>query len=218
MQLQLQLPLPVNYHCTRLQLQLQQQLQLHYLQLPKKKLQLQLQLLQLLQLQLQLRFNYTTTTHLQLQHYNFSNINYTTNTTTLHFATPHYILQLRLRRPLQLLQKSQTLVGPSVDLLCHMCITAIHLSYSFLSLKLPPPPCAVLLVSPYWQHITSQAILSYTASLSPYIESTYPATPSPLPPLPTPTTGWIVILYYLLLNAGPYIYIYINLHTFISTM
>ena len=37
-------------------------------------------------------------------------------------------------------------VGPSVGSLCHPCITTIHLSYSALSLKLLPPPCAVLLV------------------------------------------------------------------------
>ena len=37
-------------------------------------------------------------------------------------------------------------LGPSVDSLCHPHITTTHLSYSFLSLKLPPPPCAVLLV------------------------------------------------------------------------
>ena len=36
--------------------------------------------------------------------------------------------------------------GPSVDSLCHPCITTTHLSYSVLSLKLPPPPCAALLV------------------------------------------------------------------------
>ena len=51
-------------------------------------------------------------------------------------------------QPLQPLQKAQLQppFGPSVDLLCHPCITTTHLSYSVLSLKLPPPPCAVLLV------------------------------------------------------------------------
>ena len=104
---------------------------------------------------------------LQLQHYNFNAINYKTTTTTtattttttpqqfnyttitMHFATPHYILQLWLRRPLQPLQKSRPPFGPSVDSLCPPCITAAHLSYSFLSLKFPPPPCAVLLVTCY---------------------------------------------------------------------
>ena len=40
----------------------------------------------------------------------------------------------------------QPLFGPSVDSLCHPCVTTTHLSYSVLSLKLPPPPCAVALV------------------------------------------------------------------------
>jgi len=42
--------------------------------------------------------------------------------------------------------ETQPHFSPSVDSLCHPCITAIHLSCSFLPLKLPPPPCAVLLV------------------------------------------------------------------------
>ena len=33
-----------------------------------------------------------------------------------------------------------------MDSLSHPCITATHLSYRVLSLKLPPPPCAVVLV------------------------------------------------------------------------
>ena len=86
--------------------------------------------------------HYTTTT-LQLQlHYNY-NYNYsrsiatsatatTTTTITLRFATPHYILQLLVRWPLQPLQKSQPPFGPSVDLLCHpcthQCITTTHSS------------------------------------------------------------------------------------------
>ena len=56
----------------------------------------------------------TTTLHLQ-QHQLHYNYKYTTTTTTststttitLHFATPHYILQLWARWPLQPLQKSQ---------------------------------------------------------------------------------------------------------------
>ena len=35
--------------------------------------------------------------------------------------------------------------GPSVNSFCHPCITTTHLSSRVLSLKLPPPPCAVLL-------------------------------------------------------------------------
>ena len=36
--------------------------------------------------------------------------------------------------------------GPSVDSPCHPWFTATHLSYRLLILKLPPPPCAALLV------------------------------------------------------------------------
>jgi len=37
---------------------------------------------------------------------------------------------------------------PSVGSLCHFCVTPTHLSYiGFPFLKLPPPPCAVLLVN-----------------------------------------------------------------------
>ena len=84
-------------------------------------------------------------------------LHYTTATTSLHYnynyscTTPHYIQQLCVRwplQPVQPLQKTQLQppFGPSVDSLCHPCITATHLSYSVLSLKLPPPPCAVLMV------------------------------------------------------------------------
>ena len=64
-------------------------------------------------------------------------------------ATPHYIQQVWVRWPLQLvqpLQETQFPFVPSAESLCHPCITTTHLSYSVLSLKLPPPPCAVLLV------------------------------------------------------------------------
>ena len=97
------------------------------------------------QLQLQLRYtNYTT---LQLQLHLYYNYNY-------NCATPHYIQQLWVRwplQPLQPLQKKQLQppFGPSVDSLRHPCITTTHLSYSVLSLKLPPPPCAVLLLKAY---------------------------------------------------------------------
>ena len=48
---------------------------------------------------------------------------------------------------MQPLQKAQLQPpsGPSVDSLCHPCITTTHLSYSVLSLKPSPPPRAVLL-------------------------------------------------------------------------
>ena len=71
---------------------------------------------------------------------------------TLRYTTSHYIQQLWLRWPLQPLQPLQKThfqppFGPSVGSLCHPYITTTHLSYSVLSSKLPPPPCAVLLVS-----------------------------------------------------------------------
>ena len=89
--------------------------------------------------QLQLQLHYTTYTTLQRQ------LHYTTT------STPHYIQQLWVRWLLQPLQPLQTTqlqppFGPSVDSLCHPCIPTTHLSYSVLSLKLVPPPCAVLLV------------------------------------------------------------------------
>ena len=90
----------------------------------------------------------TTTITLQLQqnqpHHNYNyNCNYCT--------APHYIQELWAGwplQPLQSLQKAQLQppFNPSVGSLCHFCATPTHLSYSVLSLKLPPPPCAVLLV------------------------------------------------------------------------
>ena len=67
--------------------------------------------------------------------------------------------QLWVRWPLQPLQPLQNTqlqppFGPSMDSLCHPCITTIHLSYSVLSLKLPPSPCAVLLVHQYIHFFT----------------------------------------------------------------
>ena len=47
--------------------------------------------------------------------------------------TPHYIRQLWVSWPLQPLQTAQLQApfGPSVDSLCHPCITTSHLSYRF---------------------------------------------------------------------------------------
>ena len=65
-----------------------------------------------------------------------------------HYTTSHYIQQLWVRWPLNHFQKAQLQppFGPSADSLSHPCITKIHPSHGFLSSKLPPPPCAVLLV------------------------------------------------------------------------
>ena len=41
---------------------------------------------------------------------------------------------------------SNQLFSPSVDSLCHPCFTTTKLSYRFPILKLPAPPCVVLLV------------------------------------------------------------------------
>ena len=51
-------------------------------------------------------------------------------------------------QPLQPLQQTQLqpLFGQSVDSLCHPWFTTTNVSYRFPILKLPPPPCAALLV------------------------------------------------------------------------
>ena len=54
-------------------------------------------------------------------------------------------------QPLQPFQQTQLQrpFGQSVDSLCHLWFTTTNVSYRFPILKLPPPPCAVLLVSIY---------------------------------------------------------------------
>ena len=61
-------------------------------------------------------------------------------------------------QPLQPLQQTQLqpLFGQSVDSLCHPWFTTTNVSYRFPILKLPPPPCAVLLV----QHKDTQQFLN----------------------------------------------------------
>ena len=182
LQLHLQLELQLHYitlhytNCTTL----------HYATLHKLKLQLQLQLhyftphytrrhystqhysaLHYIRLhctryttpQLQLQLRYTNYATLQLQ------LHYTTTTTTTTTAPHHttssscgwgdHCNQCNHSKKTQL----QPLFGPSVDSLCHPCITTTQLSYSVLSLKLPPPPCAVLLVYCHfhwkiWEQVT----------------------------------------------------------------
>ena len=84
-------------------------------------------------------------------------LHYTTTTTPLRYnyyyscSTPHYIQQLWARWPLQPLQPLQQTqlqppLGQSVNSLCHPWFTTTNLSYRFPILKLPPPPCVVLLV------------------------------------------------------------------------
>ena len=94
----------------------------------------------------QQRYTTTTTTTTAA-----ARLHYTTWQLQLHYATPNYIQQLWVRWPLQPIHKAQlqSSFGPSVDSLCHPCITTTHPSYTFLSLKLPPPPGAVLLPVDY---------------------------------------------------------------------
>ena len=81
------------------------------------------------------------------------------NSTALHYiygcTTPHDIQQSWVtwrtsqpQQPLQPLQQTQLQppFGQAVDSLCHPCLTTTNLSYRFPILKLPPPPCALLLV------------------------------------------------------------------------
>ena len=106
----------------------------------------------------------TTSTTLQL-HYNYNynhnhNIRTSTASTTLQLQLPLQLqLQLHCVRYTTLhpavvgevttatIPKTPPPFGPPVALLCHPCITTSHLPYSFLSLKLPPLPCAVLLLT-----------------------------------------------------------------------
>ena len=88
-------------------------------------------------------------------------LHYTTTTTPLRYnynyncSTSHYIQQLWVRWPLQPLQPLQQTqlqppFGQSVDSLCHPWFTTTNVSYRFPILKLPPPPCAVLLVATFY--------------------------------------------------------------------
>ena len=126
--------------------------------------------------------HYTTPYHITLHyttlHYTNdttlqgTTLHYITATAPLHYTTLQLQLQLQLllqlryatlhpaavvRWPLQPLQpfkntQLQPPVGPSVDSLCHPWFTTTNVSYRFLFLKLPPPPCAKLLVTKTRQH------------------------------------------------------------------
>ena len=50
-------------------------------------------------------------------------------------------------------RNTQPPFNPSVGSLCHFCVAPTHLSYRFPFLKLPPPPCAVLLVYLCWMGV-----------------------------------------------------------------
>ena len=108
-------------NCTAPQLQLQLQLQLHYTNYTT--------------LQLQLRYNTTLRLQVQLQQ-------------QLHYTTLHPAVVVRWPlQPLQPLQETQRQppFGPSVDSLCIRDSQQPTSPIGFLFLKLPPPPCALLL-------------------------------------------------------------------------
>ena len=77
----------------------------------------------------------------------------TTTTTTIHcnysysynYATPRHTTPSSCGWAFQKAQL-QPPFGPSADSRCHPCITTTRPSYSVLFLKLPPLPCAVLLI------------------------------------------------------------------------
>ena len=136
-------------HYATLQLHLQPHLQLHYFTLHYTTLQYATLLYTTLRCtsyttpKLQLKPRYTNYATLQLQ------FHYTTTkaTTALHRTTSsrcgwgdHCNHCNRFKKQLQ------PPFGPSVDSLCHPCITTTRLSYSVVPLKLSPSPCAVLLV------------------------------------------------------------------------
>ena len=82
------------------------------------------------------------------------NYNCNCNCTTLITLHYNYNLQLQLHY-LQPLQKTQLQppFGSSVDSLCHPWVTTANLSYRFHIFEIPPPPCAVLLVSMYTKEV-----------------------------------------------------------------
>ena len=86
-------------------------------------------------------------------------------------------------QPLQPLQQTQLQppFGQSVGSLCHPWFTTTNVSYRFPILKLPPPPCAVLLV----YHICIIYILHYIILY--YITSYY-------------ITLYYIILQYIIMN------------------
>ena len=77
----------------------------------------------------------TTTTTTTLQ-YNY-NHNCTYNYIALHYATIHPAVVVEVTTARISKAQLQPPFGPSVDSPCHRCITASHLSYGVLSLKLP---------------------------------------------------------------------------------
>ena len=143
-------PLPTTLHYVQLQLQLQLHFQLncnyHYRYTTTTttttrhlhQLQLQLKLQPQLELELHCNYNYN-------YDYDYdSQLHSTPHHTTLHVAVVGELTTATTPKA-----QHQPPFSPSVESLCLPCITTTHLSYSFLSLKLPPRPCAVLLAYTY---------------------------------------------------------------------
>jgi hypothetical protein len=59
-------------------------------------------------------------------------------------------------------ESASTTIRSISGFVCHPFITKTHLSYSFLFLKLPPPPCAVLLVKRFMNHQLTNNHLHYS--------------------------------------------------------
>ena len=88
-----------------------------------------------LQVRLQLQLHYTNCIALQLL-LHYTDYNYTLQ---LHYTTLHPAAVVEVLQPLQNHVSVQQWVRS------HPCITTTHLSYSVLSLKIPPPPGGALL-------------------------------------------------------------------------
>ena len=149
-----------HYQLTPLELQLQLhfQCQLHYSSSTALQLQLQLQLLQLLQLQFQL-FNYTTTTTttpttttLQLQQLQQHQLHYSCNYNCYNYGC-NYIARrytaLHLAIVGEVIIATTPIITTTFRFISGFALPSMHhnnFPIGFLSLKFPPPPCAVLLV------------------------------------------------------------------------
>ena len=99
----------------------------------------------------------TTTLQLQLQQHQLQLLHTATAATTkyykyiaLHYATLHPAVVVEVTAATTPKTQLQPPVGPSMDLLCHPCITTTRLSCGFLSLKPPPPSFAIPLEIPFF--------------------------------------------------------------------
>ena len=90
-------------------------------------------------------------------------------------------------QPLQPFQQTQLQppFGQSVDSLCHPWFTTTNVSYRFPILKLPPPPCAVLLVLSNNYIILHQSKASFFPG-----KSEIPVQKGPFNPIRIPCSPW----------------------------